>query len=188
MTSYGRRKKDGEAAQPADILDGGLGNEGGDIVFKSKGKYTLTAEITDETGRVFTHSESTVVYPVAGIAFELPATAHTDTALEVTAALTEADGLTVNWSLTKNGEPAVLADELEGSLTDAGGTIRFTGKGVYMLSGTLTDEAGRVFEASQTITVYPVGSIGFYVPEITHTDTAVQVESRFENLGAAEIQ
>lgn len=181
-------EKDGAAAQPADILDGGLGNEGGDIVFKSKGEYTLTAEITDETGRVFTHSENTVVYPVAGIAFELPATAHTDTALEIAAALTEADGLTVNWSLTKNGEPAVLADELEGSLTDAGGTIRFTGKGVYMLSGTLTDETGRVFEASQTITVYPVGSIGFYVPEITHTDTAVQVESRFENLGAAEIQ
>jgi hypothetical protein len=128
-------------------------------LFKSKGKYADSGNHR-RNRRVFTHSESTVVYPVAGIAFELPATAHTDTALEVTAALTEADGLTVNWSLTKNGEPAVLADELEGSLTDAGGTIRFTGKGVYMLSGTLTDETGRVFEASQTITVYPLASIG----------------------------
>ncbi|MPM22379.1 hypothetical protein SDC9_68831 [bioreactor metagenome] len=181
-------EKDGAAAQLADILDGALGNEGGDIVFKSKGEYTLTATITDETGRVFTHSESTVVYPVAGIAFELPATAHTDTALDIAAVLTEADGLTVNWSLTKNGESAVLADELEGALTDAGGTIRFKDKGVYMLSGTLTDETGRVFEASRTITIYPVGSIGFYVPEITHTDTAVQVESRFENLGDTAIQ
>lgn len=181
-------EKDGEAVQTADILDGTLGNDGGTFVFKAKGEYTLTAAITDETGRVFTHSESTVVYPVAGIAIELPAASHTDTTLDVAAVLTEADGLTVNWSLTKNGEAAVLADEVEGSLTNDGGKIRFKDKGVYMLTGSIADETGRTFEASQTITIYPVGSIGFYVPEITHTDTAVRVESRFENLGGATIQ
>jgi hypothetical protein len=82
-----------------------------------------------------------------------------------------------NWSLTKNGEARVLAMSWKASLTDDGGKIRFKGKGVYMLTGTLTDETGRTFEASQTITIYPVGSIGFYVPEITHTDTAVHVET-----------
>ena len=55
-----------------------------------------------------------------------------------------------------------------------------------MLTGSITDETGRTFEASQTITIYPVGSIGIYLPEITHTDTAVRVESRFENLGDAK--
>jgi len=180
--------KDGKTVQPADILEGKLGNEGGTFVFKAKGGYMLTATITDDTGRVFSHTENTKVYPVAGLAFELPAASHTDTTIEVSATLTEADGLTTAWSITKNGEAAVLADEVEGSLTNDGGKIRFKDKGVYMLTGTLIDETGRTFEASQTITIYPVGSIGFYVPEITHTDSAVRVESRFENLGDATIQ
>jgi len=180
--------KDGETVQPADILDGTFGNEGGTFVFRNKGEYTLTASITDDTGRVFTHSEATKVYPVAGISFDLPSASHTDTTIDVSTVLTEADGLIVNWSLTKNGEAAVLADELEGSLTDDGGTVRFKDKGVYMLTGTLTDETGRTFEASDTVTVYPVGAIGFYAPEITHTDETVRVETRFENLGDAAIQ
>lgn len=180
--------KDGETVQPADILDGTLGNEGGTFVFRNKGEYTLTASITDDTGRVFTHSESTRVYPVAGISIDLPEASHTDKTLDVKTVLTESDGLSVTWNLAKNGEAAVLADEAEGSLTDEGGTIRFKDKGVYMLTGTLTDETGRAFEASKTITIYPVGSIGFYVPEITHTDKTVRVETRFENLGNAAIK
>ncbi len=180
--------KDGEAVQPADILDGTLGNEGGTFVFRTKGEYTLTASITDETGRVFTHCENTKVYPVAVIAFELPTTGHTDTPIDFATALTEAEGLTVDWSLTKNGEAVVLADELEGTLTNDGGLIRFKDKGAYLLTGTLTDETGRIFEASGAITIYPVGSVGFYLPEITHTDKSVQVEASFQNLGTAEIQ
>jgi len=180
--------KDGEIVQAADILDGTLGNEGGTFVFMNKGEYTLTASITDDTGRVFTHSESTRVYPVAGISIYLSEASHTDKTLDVKTVLTESDGLSVTWNLAKNGEAAVLADEAEGSLTDEGGTIRFKDNGVYMLTGTLTDETGRAFEASKTITVYPVGSIGFYVPEITHTDKTVHVETRFENLGSAAIK
>jgi len=126
--------KDGETVKPDDILDGTLGNEGGTFVFRNKGEYTLTASITDDTGRVFTHSESTRVYPVAGISIDLPAASHTDKTLDVKTVLTESDGLSVTWNLIKNGEAAVLADEAEGSLTDEGGTIRFKDKGVYMLS------------------------------------------------------
>jgi len=124
--------KDGEAVQPTDILDGELGNEGGTFVFREKGEYTLTPYIADDTGRVFTHTETTKVYPVAGISFDLPAASHTDTALDVSTVLTEADNLNVVWSLTKNGDATALADELEGSLTDEGDTIRFKDKGVYM--------------------------------------------------------
>lgn len=180
--------KDGEAVQPGDVLDGQLGSEGGTFAFKAKGEYTLTASVTDDTGRVFTHTENTKVYPVAGIEFTLPTTSHTDKIVEVTPTLTEADGLSVAWSLTKNGDAAVLSDELEGSLTDAGGKIRFKDRGVYMLTGMLTDETGRTFEASQTVTVYPVGSVGFYLPEIAHTDTSVLVKATFQNLGTAQVQ
>jgi hypothetical protein len=181
-------EKDEETVQATDILDGTLGNDGGTFVFRNKGSYKLTVTITDETGRIFTHTESTKVYPVAGIAFTLPTASHTDTMVDVATTLTEADGLSVVWSLTKNGEAAVLSDELEGTLTDEGGSIRFKDKGVYMLTGTLTDETGRTFETSQTVTVYPVGSVGFYLPEIAHTDTSVLVKATFQNLGTAEIQ
>lgn len=180
--------KDGETVQTADIMDGELRNEGGTFVFRDKGEYTLTASITDDTGRIFTHSESSKIYPVAEIAFSLPAASHTDKTLDVAVTLKEADGLNVGWSLTKNGEAVILADAVEGTLTNDGGNIRFKDKGVYMLTGTLTDETGRTFEASQTITIYPVGSIGFYAPEITHTDKTVHVETRFESLGDAAIQ
>ncbi|BAE86358.1 S-layer homology domain-containing protein [Desulfitobacterium hafniense] len=181
-------EKNGETVQPADILDGGLGNEGGTFVFRNEGEYTLTATITDETGRIFKHSETTKVYPVAGISFDLPPASHTDTTFNVSTILTEADGLIVNWSLTKNGEAAELADELEGTLTNEGGGIRFRDKGVYRLTGSVTDLTDRTFAASWTTTIYPVGSIGFYLPEIAHTDTSVKVESRFENRGDAPIQ
>ncbi|MDD3230665.1 MAG: S-layer homology domain-containing protein [Oscillospiraceae bacterium] len=180
--------KDGETASPADILDGALENGGGTFAFKTKGEYSLTVTVTDAIGRVFTHTENTKVYPVAEIAFSLPTAAHTDTALDVVTALTEADGLTVDWSLIKNGEAAALTDAVEGTLDNQGGKIRFLDKGVYTLTGTLTDETGRTFEASQTVTAYPVGSIGFYAPEITHTDKTIQVETSFENLGDAAIQ
>lgn len=180
--------KDGESVPYTDILDGELGSEGGTFVFRTKGEYTLTADITDETGRIFTHTESTKVFPVAVIAFSLPANAHTDTAVNVVTTLMEADNLPVTWNLTKNGEAAVLSDELDGTLTNDGGKIRFKDKGVYMLTGTITDETGRIFEASQTVTIYPVGSVGFYLPEITYTDTNVLVKATFQNLGSAEVK
>ena len=181
-------EKDGEAEAITDMLDGTLGNEGGTFVFRTAGQQTLTASLTDETGRIFTHTESTTVYPVAEIAFILPETAHTDTELKISTTLLNADDMPVVWSLMKNGEPAEITDELEGSLTDVGGKVRFKDKGVYRLTGTLTDETGRSFEASQSVTVYPVGSVGFYLPEISHTDKSVQVQASFQHLETAEIQ
>jgi hypothetical protein len=181
-------EKGGEEAPITDILDGTLGNEGGTFVFKSSGRQTLTASLTDETGRSFTHTESTTVYPVAEITFALPEAAHTDTELGISTTLLNADNMPVVWSLMKNGEAAEIAEELEGSLTDEGGKVRFKDKGVYRLTGTLTDETGRTFEASQAVTIYPVGSVGFYLPEITHTDKSVQVQASFQYLGTAEIQ
>lgn len=180
--------KDGEVAKIADIFDGELGNEGGTFVFRNKGEYTLTAWIKDATGRIFSHTESTKVYPVAGISFNLPSVSHTDKELNLSTVLIEANNMNVDWILLKNGEAVELSNELEGKLTNEGGNIRFKDKGVYMLIGKLIDETNRTFEVSHSITIYPIGSVGFYAPEITHTDKTIHVETRFENLGDASIQ
>ena len=180
--------KDGEATKIADIIEGDLNNEGGTFVFKNRGAYALTASIKDETGRTFSHTEFTEVYPVEEISFDIPSASHTDKEIHLTTVLTHANDLNVEWSLQKNGEAAELIAELEGKLTNEGGNIRFKDKGVYMLTGRLVDETGRTFESSKTITIYPVGSVGFYAPEITHTDNTVHVETRFEHLGDAVIE
>ena len=180
--------KDGETTNLAEILEGNLNNEGGTFVFKNSGEYALTASIKDETGRVFSHTESTKVYPVAGISFDIPSASHTDKEIHLTTVLKNANNLNVEWILQKNGEIAELSKDVEGKLSNEGGSIRFKDKGVYLLTGKLVDETGRMFESSKTITIYPVGSVGFYAPEITHTDKTVHVETRFEHLGDASIE
>ena len=177
--------KDGSAAELDAAVDGNLSNDGGTIAFKGKGSYTLTASVTDATGRSFTHTESVTVYPVPGVAFEFPATSHTDTTIELQTVLTEMDGLTAEWSLTRNGDAVTPGDYIDGALTNKGGSIRFKEKGVYTLTATVTDATGRAFETSSGVTVYPVGAAGFYLPEITHTDQTVAVETTFKNIGTA---
>ena len=176
-------QKNGGPVDWDSAVDGEPTNEGGIFTFKEKGNYSITAMAKDSAGREFIHTEKITVYPVIGIDFDLPDTAHTDTSIDLPVSLTDAAGLKVEWSLTKNGDPVSISDAIDGKLSDDGGTIRFTDKGVYALTAQIIDETGRVFTASSTTTVYPVGSVGFYLPEITHTDTEVQVETSFENLG-----
>lgn len=175
-----------ETVEWDNVTDGILTNSGGTITFKKKGDYTLTATVTDVTGRSFAHNESIKVFPVAGVSYELPATAHTDTTLNLATTQTEMEGLTVVWGLTRNGEKVTIADSIDGSLTNDGGCIRFIENGLYALTATITDAIGRVFETTATIMVYPVGQIEFYLPEITHTDAIVRVETSFMNMESAE--
>ncbi len=166
-------------------FDGSLSNDGGTIAFKGKGSYTLTATATDDTGRSFTHSKNVTVYPVPGIAFELPATSHTDTVIEVSTSLTDMDGLTTVWSLTHNGEAVTPGDYIDGTLTDQCGSIRFKEKGRVHLDRRRYRRHWQRIETSASITVYPIGAAGFYLPEITHTDETVAVETTFENIDSA---
>ncbi len=177
--------KDGEAVAWDTAIDGDLSNEGGTITFKEKGGYGITATVTDDTGRSFSHSSSITVYPVASVDFDLPEKAHTDTTIDLITTLSEMDGLSINWGLTRNGEVVAIGDYLEGELTNAGGAIRFKEKGVYALTATVTDATGREYATTSETTVYPVGAAGFYLPEITHTDKVVTVKASFENIDAA---
>ena len=164
-----------EAALPEDFK--GIG---GELAFPETGTYTLTGTAKNSAGRETACTHTVNVYPVAALALELPAAAHTDEAIEAVLS-GERYSLPVVWTLTKNGETAELSECSEGTLSDTGGRIRFTGKGVYRLTATATDALGRAFSASADVTVYPVGQIGVYLPEIFHTDDTVNAAASFSN-------
>lgn len=155
---------------------------GGELVFSEAGTYELTGTAKNSAGRETVCTRSVRVYPVPTLALALPAAAHTDAAADVS--LTgELCGLPVVWTLTKNGEAVELPDAAEGTLSDTGGALRFRDKGVYRLTAAVTDAPGRTFSVNAEITVYPVGEIGLYLPEIFHTDETALVAASFVNCG-----
>lgn len=172
--------KDDQAAQLSDCAEGTPDATGGTLRFKEKGSYELTAAVTDKSGRVFTAATEIRVYPVASFSFVLPETAHTDKAVAVSATSSELQEMKAVWTVIHNGENVPLSDVLEGTLTNEGGSVRFTKKGAYTLKATLTDEIGRTYSHEDSIAVYPVAETGFYLPEKTHTDTAVEVKTSFK--------
>ncbi len=125
-----------------------------------KGHYTVTASITDETGREYRYDAKTDIYSVPQIGFEVPENTHTDINTEIKTNIIEADGLDIVWKISKdNGEFKELAD---GTIQNEGGTIRFKDKGSYILKASVTDSFGRVFEySSEIIKVYPVPEVDF---------------------------
>ncbi len=119
---------------------------------------------------------------MAEVTLSLPETAHTDKAVTLHTELKNAEGLTAVYTLTRTGEAVDAADYIEGSLS--GISVRFKEKGVYALTVSVTDPTGRVFSDTAAITVYPVGSAGFFLPEIFHTDKTVSVEAVFGEIGS----
>ncbi|MDA3731404.1 S-layer homology domain-containing protein [Niameybacter massiliensis] len=175
--------KNGETADLAKVITGSLGNTGGTIQFKEHGSYTLTAAITDSLGKVSAVSQSIVVYPVVEVKLTLPNLSHTDKTVILQTESKNAEGLTADWVLTKDGAPVGLESQIEGNVSLADSNIRFKEKGVYQLTITLTDKTGRAFADTAKITVYPVGVVGFYLPSILHTDDTVKVETTLTEIG-----
>lgn len=175
-------KHDGKEIALADAVDGTLSAEGGTVVFKEKGSYTLTASITDELGKTITAEDRITIYPVAEVKLTLPAVSHTDKTVSIKTETKNADEMEIAYALTKNGESVEIGTVIEGSIADE--TICFKEKGVYALTVSVTDATGRVFADTAGITVYPVGSAGFYLPEIFHTDKTVAVEAVFGEIGS----
>ena len=174
--------RDGEAVDLSEAISGELTASGGTVRFLSEGNYTLTASVADELGKTVTASASVTVYPVAEMKLSLPVITHTDTAVSTNTEAKNADGLAITYTLTRNGEVVEMSDFIEGNPDS--GSIRFKEKGVYTLTASVTDPIGRVFSDTADITVYPVGSAGFYLPEIFHTDKTVSVEAVFGEIGS----
>lgn len=137
----------------------------------------------EDSGSGSSSGGGSVSYPKAQVSFELPATAHTDTAVPVAAMTKYAKFIT--WSLTKataddGQEPLPLSDAVSGSLTDSGGSITFKNSGSYTLTATAVNSAGRETVYSQTVTVYPVIDVSFDLPKTTHTDKTVTIAESAE--------
>ena len=175
-------QKGGAAADIDKALTGELDSTGGTVLFKEKGSYTLTASITDELGKAIIAENGITIYPVAEVKLTLPSVTHTDKTITLQTETKETDGLTLDYTLTRNGEPAEIGTWIEGNPNQ--GSIRFKEKGVYALTASVTDATGRVFANTTDIAVYPVGSAGFYLPEIFHTDKTVHVEAIFSEIGS----
>lgn len=172
--------KDGQEATLSDCAEGTLNNVGGSVRFREKGLYALNASVTDKSGRVFTATAEIKVYPVAVFSFTLPETAHTDKAVTISVTSSDLQDMKAEWTILHNGESVPLAEVLEGTLTNGGGSVRFTKKGSYTLKAILTDETGRTYAHEDRIVIYPVAETGFYLPEKTHTDTSVEVKTSFK--------
>ncbi|HEX2925317.1 MAG TPA: S-layer homology domain-containing protein [Ruminiclostridium sp.] len=171
--------KDGKEAALDSIIDGSLTSTGGNITFKEKGSYALTATVTDTTGRSFTCSKDILVYPVPSLAFKLPATAYTDSNINIEAQTAEMDGLTVEWLVENTTGPLDWTAYVDGTLDNDGGTIRFKQEGTYQLTARVTDKTGRVFlfNSDNRIDVYPVLNVSFELPDTTYSDRSIDVKA-----------
>jgi hypothetical protein len=172
-------KKDGKEVDLETVITGELTGSGGLILFKTNGVYELSATITDELGKEVTVSDIITVYPLAEIKMELANITHTDKTITLNTETKNAEEMEIEWSLTQNGKVVIIEDFIEGNISIGESNIRFKEKGVYNLSISLIDKTGRVFKETVDITVYPVGSAGFYLPEIFHTDDTIKVEATF---------
>lgn len=161
------------------FVAGTLNNNGGTINFKRAGIYELVARTTDETGRVFLFEpkNKTEVLPVLTIGFDLPATAYTDTQIDIRTS-GHNNTLPVEWTLTKDGKSIALSSAIEGELNKLGGKVHFNSHGEYVLTATMTDLLGRSYTNSESITIMPILNFAFTLPAQAHygTEFAVTVE------------
>ena len=83
----------------------------------------------------------------------------------------------VNWSLTKGGFLGIqTSGAYQGTLNANGGSISFGEPGVYTLTATAQNSAGKTVTVSQQIEIIAVGKFAFGLPKTAYTDTVVDVE------------
>ncbi|MCT4563557.1 MAG: S-layer homology domain-containing protein [Maledivibacter sp.] len=151
-------------------INGRLTKDGGSIVFKEKGNYTLTATVTNYNGKTTSYSQSLIVLPVINIAFELPEYSHTDKPISIDVKVTELGELDLVWSVVKDGENVAWDAAIEGMLSNEGGSITLKEKGNYSIIATCTDEKERSYSHEASTIIYPTINMGFKLLDKAHTD------------------
>lgn len=176
-------QRDGKEIDFDTNITGELTNTGGLVIFNNTGTYELTAITTDELGKETKVSDVIKIYPVGEIELDLDKITHTDKKIILKTETKNLDDMELIWSLTRNGEEVNIAEFIEGDILLEDSEIGFKEKGVYNLTISATDKTGRIFTDKVAITVYPVGSAGFYLPEIFHTDDEIKIEASFGEIG-----
>lgn len=167
--------------------DGALGADaltanGGTLIFSEAGTYTLTAVAENNNGKTVSCERSVTVYPMVSIELELPDTVHTDEGILLSLTTKNLGDLPVCWSATKDGKEIVPEEYLLGTFEDQS-LLTVTAAGTYTLTATVTDALGRTYTATDIVVCYPVGTIGFFLPTVFHTDDTVTVEVTITELG-----
>ncbi|MEG0944866.1 MAG: S-layer homology domain-containing protein, partial [Angelakisella sp.] len=123
LTAVWSLTKNGKAISLTDGFVGTLTDKGGKIRFKEVGKYELKATVTDKTGRSFTYTAQTTIYPVITITLDLPKKTHTDRPVKATAKVTNGDTIPVRWKIMKGGIDEGVPD---GVVANNDGNMHFT--------------------------------------------------------------
>ena len=181
-------KHNGKDIALKDAFNGTLSNNGGEITFKTAGEYELIGTVTDSAGKKMSATQKCSVYPVGEIKIQADKMTHVDEITNVGLSLKNAEKTTVKWLVYK-GTPTtgtlVTEEQVKGlaELNNEGGELGFIEKGTYTIVASITDETGREWKDTSTITSYPVGEVGFSIPEYIHTDEKLHLKAIFENLG-----
>lgn len=157
-----------------------LDNHGGKLTFDGAGDYVLTAAVTDELGKEFTATLPIEVCPVIVLTLDAPETTHVDQPAAVNLTGT---GLDVTWEVASEAGAVI-----KNGLTNEGGEITFPSAGNYTVTASVTDDLGRTFSASGTISVWDTMGLDFRLPEFAHPDETVKVKMTSENLGENKVE
>lgn len=160
-----------------EVINGSLTKDGGSIVFKEKGNYTLTATVTNYNGKTTSYSQSLKVLPVINFAFELPEYTHTDKSLSIDVKATELGELDLVWSVIKDGENVAWDTAIEGTLSNEGGSITLKEKGNYNIIAICTDEKERSYRHEASIIIYPTINMDFKLFDKAHTDKSINLNA-----------
>lgn len=173
---------DGKEIALTDVIVGELNGNTGLLQFKEAGEYTITAKTKDSYGKEFETAQTIKVYPVVYLDIDGQAIRHTDEKENITLKTKNLGDLDVVWTVTSNGAAVDLADIGTGTLDNTGGELQITTPGNYVFTATVTDETGREYTETYSVTVYPVGDVMFTIPAVFHTDTEVTVDAEFKEL------
>ena len=109
------------------------------------------------------------------LSFKLPEFSHPDETVVVKMTSENLRDNQISWSLTVDGASVPLASGEDGSLTNDGGSVKFTQAGTNVLTATVVDELGRTFTYDQTIEVYPILTLDLTATAAVHTDEYIDV-------------
>jgi hypothetical protein len=175
-------EKDSDRKDYGEYATGTLSNYGGYIYFTESGEYIIYAVLTDKNGNTTERAYTISVTVHPSISITMPETGYIGIGNKVITSISNDEWTNISWYISQNGVKKNYLEYADGALTDAGGQITFNATGTYTIYAELTDNAGNIVSASESITIYNIPDAYIIVPEMTHTDTPITVTSAFVNV------